>query len=438
MTQSKEFLVNGFVALVFLILAFLLKAPLALVFLLGFIFFIGTFFHPLGALGLVIFSYGFLPDFLSLGLVMTYGIVIILLGYFREDCKLYFSSKESLVYLWLLLLFIATLTSSMVQGSLRDLAIHFGGFLLFLTMLSLVETKKDLYTLVFALMMGTFLMSLYGVSQIFTGAEMSKDWVDVENNPNIRVRIYSVFGNPNIFAEYLVMTLPLALGLVVSGKSDKRKIFYGLVFLTGCVALFFTLSRGGLIGFFAGLACFIFLLKKRLFLLGIPLVGGLISLAPQGFINRLQSILNFSDTSTSYRFNIWRTTLDIIKDHPYGLGLGHRPFKAVYENYNPIYPTFHAHNTYLELTAELSLFGTIFFLIFILGIFILGYRYLIKSKDKQIRILGAAALAGLFGVFVHGMFENILYLTKITLTVWLLIAIIYSLIKIERKEEAYD
>ena len=110
----------------------------------------------------------------------------------------------------------------------------------------------------------------------------------------------------------------------------------------------------------------------------------------------------------------------------------------MYEIYNQIYPTFHAHNTYLELTAEMSLFGLLVFLVFMTVVFFQAHKYLIKSNDRQIRILGAAALAGLFGIFVHGIFENIFYLTKITLTVWLLIAIIYSLIKVERKEEAYD
>ena len=436
--MKNKVLVNGLVALVFVLLALLTRQSLALLAILGLVFVLGSFFHPLAALALVIFSYGFLPDLASLVLVLGYGLLLVAFSFFRREIHLTYDSSHAMVYLWMVLLLVATLTSSLVQGSLRDLAIHTGGFLLFLSMVSLVESKRDVYILLFALVAGMGILSLYGASQIFTGAELSKDWVDVENNPNVRVRVYSLFGNPNVFAEYLVMVLPLALGLMWSAKKDKTKIFYGGIFLLACISLFFTLSRGGLLGFIAGLALFFFLVKKRLFLLGIPGLAALVYLAPQGFINRIQSIRNLQDTSTVYRLTIWKSSLDIIKDHPWGLGLGHLPFKAMYENYNQIYPTFHAHNTYLELTAEMSLFGLLVFLVFMTVVFFQAHTYLIKSNDRQIRILGAAALAGLFGIFVHGIFENIFYLTKITLTVWLLIAIIYSLIKVERKEEAYD
>ena len=438
MTSKKTYILNGLVALGLGILGLYFKESYALVLLLGLIYLSASFFHPLAGLGIVLFSYCFLPDILSLALVLGYGLFIFVTGFFRKDRALSFSKDQQIVYLWMGLLFLATLTSTYFRGSLRDLAIHSGGFFLFLMMVSLVKTKKDFYYLLFFLMLGLGLLSLYGVIQIFTGVEMKKEWLDVENNPDVRVRVYSVFGNPNIFAEYLEMLLPLALGLMWAARTDKRKIFYGGLFILGCIALGFTLSRGGLIGLFAGLCFFIFFVRKRLFLLGIPALAGAIYLMPQGLASRISSIFNFADSSTSYRFTIWENTLKVIKDHPLGLGLGHLPFKQTFEQYVRTIPTFHAHNTYLEITAELGYFGLLVFLIFLLAIFVLGYKYLLTSKEKDVQIIGAGLLAGLFGVLVHGLFENVFYLTKITLTVWILIGLVFALIGLGRKEASHD
>ena len=133
--MKNKVLVNGLVALVFVLLALLTRQSLALLAILGLVFVLGSFFHPLAALALVIFSYGFLPDLASLVLVLGYGLLLVAFSFFRREIHLTYDSSHAMVYLWMVLLLVATLTSSLVQGSLRDLAIHTGGFLLFLSML---------------------------------------------------------------------------------------------------------------------------------------------------------------------------------------------------------------------------------------------------------------------------------------------------------------
>lgn len=74
-------------------------------------------------------------------------------------------------------------------------------------------------------MVSVLMVALVGIRQIFTGVVMRPEWTDVENSQDIAVRIYSVFTNPNIFAEYLVMTIPLGVGLMWYTKSKKKKCY---------------------------------------------------------------------------------------------------------------------------------------------------------------------------------------------------------------------
>lgn len=75
-------------------------------------------------------------------------------------------------------------------------------------------------------MVSVLMVALVGIRQIFTGVVMRPEWTDVENSQDIAVRIYSVFTNPNIFAEYLVMTIPLGVGLMWYTKSMKKKMLF--------------------------------------------------------------------------------------------------------------------------------------------------------------------------------------------------------------------
>ena len=67
------------------------------------------------------------------------------------------------------------------------------------------------------------LVALYGLFQYIVGVEMEAAWLDVENNPDIRTRIYSVFHNPNILAEYLIMTIPLSVSLFWHSKRIHKR-----------------------------------------------------------------------------------------------------------------------------------------------------------------------------------------------------------------------
>lgn len=379
-----------------------------------------------------VFMLPFLPDMLSLLFMFFLVAAFFYRETFKENTPLTQSPIDMPIILFGIIIVISTITSINPAGSLRDLALHSGGLSFLFVMVNSVKSKEDFNKIVVMLVFSATLVALYGLFQYIVGVEMEAAWLDVENNPDIRTRIYSVFHNPNILAEYLIMTIPLSVSLFWHSKRIHKKIIFLGTTLIMSLALVLTLSRGGWLGFAFSAFIFIILVERRLLLTLIPITLGGVYLLPQTIINRILSIGNLSDSSNAYRITMWEITLDIIKDNwVAGVGFGHLPFKQTFETYIRTHPTFHAHNTYLETAAEMGIPGLIVFLLFLFTLFKYGIKKLVKSEDKYISTVSAGVLSGLGGVMFHGAVENVLYLPKIIITFWILVSFILTLVRIQ-------
>lgn len=410
------------------------QIPYVIVLFLGFISIALFYEKPLLSLLFVLLTYVFVPDILTL--IMIYGIfgLYIFRKLTNRERIFKIEAQESIAFVYFTLMIIATLTSSMISGSIRDMAIHTAGIALLVLILDMAKDKVSFHKMLCILSIVTTLLALYGIYQYLVGVEIKKEWVDAANNSDMRARVYSVFGNPNIFAEYLVMMIPLTVALFWSSKRDMNKIFYFLLFIIQVISLFMTMSRGGWIGLGVAAIVFIFFVKRKLLLFGIPLSALGIYLLPASFLSRFLTIFNFADSSTSYRFKIWEITGEVIRDNfLVGVGLGHQPFKYTFETYIRTMPIFHAHNSYIEIFAELGLVGFVLFTLFMISIFVILLKYPISSSNSYERIVGAALIGSFSGMIVHGMFENIFYMTKITTTFWILLALTYSIVRASKK-----
>lgn len=382
-----------------------------------------------------VFLLPFLPDMLGiLFMIFLMGVYI-----FRQvggrNIEFTTDKVDMMIVVYFIIMVISTITSKNVSGSLRDLGIHISGLSLVFVMMNNLRTKEDINKFVVALSITASLVALYGLYQYVVGVEMDAAWLDAENNPGISTRVYSVFYNPNILAEYLVMMIPLSVSLFWYNKNLLRKSMFFGMFGIMSLALVLTLSRGGWLGFAFSAFVFILLVEKRLLLSIFPIALIGIYTLPETILNRILSIGNLGDSSNAYRITMWQITRDIIRDNwMAGVGFGHIPFKETFETYIRTMPTFHAHNTYLQTASEIGIPGLLVFLGFLFILFKYGVIHLVNSNDKYIKILGAGAIAGLAGVLLHGAVENILYLSRIIISFWILVGIILTLIRIEKGE----
>ena len=418
-----------------------LKIPYATVLFLGLVALAVFFESPYVSVLCGVFGYIFLPDILTLLLLYgTFGLYVFR-RFFRPSTPFVAAGHEAIAYVYFLFMIIQTVTSLLLFGSLRDFAIHTGGMFLMILVINEATEAESLHKLFSAVTVAATLLALIGIAQYVIGVDIQAEWVDTSSNAEIRARAYSLFGNPNIFAEYLVMVMPLTVATFWTTKRDGVRLLFVVMFLVQLAALFMTMSRGGWVGLAFAALVFVWIVRKELLLLAIPLSGIGMFFIPETFVSRFLTIFNFRDSSTSYRFKIWEITEELIRDHfLVGVGLGHQPFKLIFEQYIRTMPIFHAHNSYIEIFAELGVVGFVLFLLFMGSIFVNLIRYPLRSEDPYIRIFGAALTASFCGMLLHGMFENIFYMTKITTTFWLLLAFTYCLVRIckQRRASAYS
>ena len=159
--------------------------------------------------------------------------------------------------------------------------------------------------------------------------------MDEEMFEDIKMRIYSTLENPNVLGEYILLVLPLAVGLMWTKKGVLAKLFYLGAAAVMFVALILTFSRGCWIGLMLSAAIFITLVAGKLWGLGLIALPIIPIVLPESIINRFMSIGDMKDTSTSYRVYIWFGTILMLKDFWLsGIGMGTEAFQSVYPFYS--------------------------------------------------------------------------------------------------------
>ncbi|MFP5264737.1 MAG: O-antigen ligase family protein [Blastocatellia bacterium] len=164
------------------------------------------------------------------------------------------------------------------------------------------------------------------------------------------------FGNPNDMATALNILLPITVALALSRKGTARILYFacGAVITIGVVMSF---SRGGFLGLLAMGAVLLWKVGRRnrivtalVFLLA---AGVFVSALPSGYTDRLFTILHTEKDGTGSaqeRQVLLSQAVELAAKHvAFGVGMGNF---SVYSINNRA-----AHNSYLEISAELSLLG---------------------------------------------------------------------------------
>ena len=272
------------------------------------------------------------------------------------------------------------------------------------------------------------------------------------------MRAYGTFEQPNPYAGYLGLTLPLALGLVIAVllPVSERPRSRWLTWAGGCgalmlAALIMSWSRGAWLGFAAAVLAIVFamvvrrgraavfLLLAALLVLYLLLAVGLMRLPP-AIAQRFSDFLPYAGISdvrgaevTDANFAVlermahWQSAVAMWTDHPW-LGVGIGNYQLAYPRYAlPQWsdPLGHAHNYYLNIAAEAGLLGAAAYL-YLWGSALLGaWRATQRSWGVgwgvSLGILGVVVHLGVHhlfdNLFVHGIYLHLALLLG-TLPLW--------------------
>ena len=284
------------------------------------------------------------------------------------------------------------------------------------------------------------LACLVGMVQIFTGT-MNASWIDVERFSNIGTRIVSTFGNPNIFAEYLLLLLPFTVVFLLKKGSVRYKVLCGFSLFVMLTCLVFTWSRGAWLGFLFGAFLFFIILSKKFFLafLGLFCAAPVLSwLIPRAVTDRFLSIGNLAESSASYRISAWHGVLELLNDTWWcGIGVGNAAFEAVYPGVAlaGVETIEHAHSIYLQLLAELGIPGLFVFLLIIFLFVQRCFEYLYKVRNGEERGFVIAGIAAVGAILVMGVTDHIWYSFPIFLAFWTVVALVCAAIQCDLFEQ---
>ena len=323
--------------------------------------------------------------------------------------------------------------------SARFVGFYLAAFLFCLLIVSSVKDYDQLQTVVVMVVAGLTVAALYGCYQGVTGVEVVANQQDMTVNAGMPGRVYSFFDNPNNFAELLVMLIPLTYALFLNTRSWRGKIGALFAFGVCAVALAFTYSRSGWLGFALATVVFIAFWNWKLIPLLIVLGLCCIPLLPETIYNRILTIGNTKDSSTSYRFAIYKASGVLMKDYWLrGVGLGSDILKQTFKGYPPMfdgnYPI-HTHNNYLQVWAEMGIFGIISFLGAIFFQLKTGVKAYLRGTDRRVKNLLAAAVAGFCGILLISVAEYTWFYARNMFIYFFLFGLIAACAKLCRKED---
>lgn len=321
--------------------------------------------------------------------------------------------------------------------SLRFFLFHMTCFLLAVVTVSAVKEYRQLKTLLILVAVGLTAAALYGCYQGYIGVEVVASQQDLTLNKDMPGRIYSFFDNPNNFAEVLAMFIPLVGALTLNAKGWRGRLG-GLVCLGASVAAIgMTYSRSSWLGLALAVVVFLALMDWRFLPAMVVLGVCAIPFLPKSILNRILTIGNMKDSSARYRIAIYEDTARLLKDYGVtGVGLGSDVTRRVFLHYPTLYDgnyPIHTHNNYLQMWAEVGIFGLLAYAGLILGQIKESLRAFRKA-DKSLKRILAAALGGLVGLLAIGLVEYTWFYPRNMFLFWLLFAVVASCVKLAEQE----
>ena len=310
--------------------------------------------------------------------------------------------------------------------STRFLLYHISAGLCVLVTVSAVRNTDDLKRLAAGGAVCVLVSSLYAVYQRIQGVEVNESYVDVKLNVGMPGRVYSYFDNPNTFAQVLILLLPLVLALILCSKRWVSKAVASGVFVVGVAALAMTYSRASWVGFACGMVVMVFLWKPKLIPAFAVLCCVAVPFLPDTIWNRILTIGNFSDSSTSSRVPLYEAAIEVIKKDPIsGAGLGTAATQAYIKEYNLYHgeaPFVHAHNFYMQVWIEAGILGVVGFVGTMLWNIKRAAHTVRHCGDSAARTITCAAASALCGAMVCGLADYFWNYPRVMVIFWFVFA----------------
>lgn len=322
---------------------------------------------------------------------------------------------------------ISAFSSYTASASVKIWLLYFIFILFSLVICDLSCKHGELRRILLCFALSLCIVSLLGIYQQFFDFDIGQKWIDLEMFGTSGSRVYSTFGNPNVFGEYLILLIPVVFSLMLTVKDRRIRVFYFLCCVFSGMSLLYTQSRGCWLAFVLAFAIYLAFVDRRFVILLLILAVVSPYIMPDFVVKRFMSIGDMRDTSTSYRVYIWLGTLNMLRDYWFcGVGLGSEAFSKVYTFYS--YSSVsapQAHNLYLQIISEMGLAGLVSFILIVFFWYkdaaSAYFSSACKRRSETLLLLGICA--GVTAFLIQGMFDYVFYNYRVVMTFWVMLGL---------------
>ncbi|MEN3332504.1 MAG: hypothetical protein V7641_1869 [Blastocatellia bacterium] len=293
---------------------------------------------------------------------------------------------------------------------------------IFVLLINLIDTRERLQKMMALVVICGSLLALFAVMDYVGGKFTVVTHGEEGTVVGLRITgiVGGIFGNPNDLATSLALLIPFAVALALLRRGAARLFYLTCAGILG-LGVILTFSRGGFLGLVAMAAVLIWKVgrhNRALTATAFVIITTVFIVAmPVGYSSRITTIFDSSSDptgSSEARRDLLERAASVAANHlVIGVGIGNSPIYSLHEQ--------RAHNSYLEISAELGAAGLIAYLIMIfapLRSLRRIERDTIKARaadpgDERATVtyyLGAAVQASLIVYIICSCFGSIQYL----------------------------
>lgn len=363
---------------------------------------------------------------------------------------------------FVLLSVISTIFTRAIYSSLNQLLLVVACMGAYMLSATVCRDRKMAAAAVWALLLSALLVSAFGVRNYAINAGGGASFWKSLVAPGAHDRLFGPFVNPSFFAGYLVIALPITLGVYLVTRRAALVLLAGVGFVVDVLALMLTGAKFGIVAAVAGLGLFFLLsiatrsLRRSRFarlLVMCVIILPLLMVFSAPVRSRIAAAESGGSQvhSTVFRVYTWEATFNMIKDHPW-LGVGPGVYAITYPRYTIAGPTRLAHSSYLQTAAESGVPALVAFLLLLMA---MARRSLLgiasgstRPSDHQReapdepdsdsiawtdmipfsgwRLVNCALFAGLVGSAIRSLVDSDWYVIGVSLPFWVVAGVMVA------------
>lgn len=283
-------------------------------------------------------------------------------------------------------------------------------------------------------------VALIGIIEFATGKNFIYTYTNIWSDLPYRFaypRVMATQLHPVILGSYFAVALPVCLPFIFGNfSSQKKPLVICIVIIV--LGIILTFSRGSIISVLcAGFVYFVFNKKKikikkyALYIITLAIILSILLSFNGRFISRVLTHKEMSGrrnfSSTMFRYAV---TFRIFKDH-YLKGVGFDHYREFFDKYNLEKREFSywhkiPDNMYFMFIAETGIIGLSSFLMFIIFIFIRGFRLFFLTKDEYTRQIQLAIIASFSSLSINMLTYELLYWINPLFLFWIFTGMVAS------------